>query len=355
MRILIFNWKDLSHPDAGGAEVFTHEVARRLVRQGHDVTQFCSRFSGSPGTDERDGVRILRSGGRVGVYHAAKRYWRGQGCREGFDVVVDEVNTRPFLAGRFVRGPRVVLLIHQLAREVWMEETPFPLNLLGRYALEPLWLRRCRELRAITVSNSTAQDLKRLRFREITIVPEGLPPAPDRDPPPKEPSPTLIFVGRLVRTKRPGHALQAFARVRAQIPDARLWIVGSGYLEPELRRAAGEGVTFFGRVDESTKHDLMARAHGLLMPAVREGWGLVVIEANQAGTPAVGYDVPGVRDAIRQGESGLLVAPSPQALAEGAIALLQSDGSLTQGARAWSRSFTWDRTAAAFIAALARP
>ena len=54
----------------------------------------------------------------------------------------------------------------------------------------------------------------------------------------------------------------------------------------------------------------MAEAHVLLMTSVREGWGLVVTEANACGTPAVVYNVPGLRDSVRNEETGLRIARS---------------------------------------------
>ena len=70
-------------------------------------------------------------------------------------------------------------------------------------------------------------------------------------------------------------------------------------------------------------YERMARAHCLLVPSVREGWGLVVVEANAVGTPAVGYDIRGIRDSIRPGETGVLVtAGDPEALGQAAAALV---------------------------------
>ena len=86
---------------------------------------------------------------------------------------------------------------------------------------------------------------------------------------------------------------------------------------------------------------------------MKEGWGITVIEVNALGTPVVATDAPGLRDAVRHGETGLLVADGPpQAfvarLAEGMGELL-ADGALaerlSQGALAWSRRFSWDATA----------
>jgi len=79
-----------------------------------------------------DGVRIVRSGGKYSVYSEAKKFYRGRFSRESYDLVVDEINTRPFFAPSFVGGgEKVVALIHQLAKEYWFYEVPFPLSYLG--------------------------------------------------------------------------------------------------------------------------------------------------------------------------------------------------------------------------------
>ena len=350
MRILIFNWKDIHNPIAGGAEVFTHEVAKRWVEWGHEVTLFCARFPGAPERETVDGVRIIRRGGRFGVYREAPRFWRAEG--EGtFDVVIDEVNTRPFLTPRFVHDTPIVCLIHQLAAEVWHEEMPPVISHIGRYWLEPRWLRMYRDIPIVTVSASTESDLRRLGFEDVTVVPEGLSIEPLAEVPEKEPVPTMLFVGRLVNTKRPDHAVRAHALVRKQIPDARLWVVGDGYMRKKLERMAATGVTFFGQVSEDEKYRLMSRAHVLLVPGVREGWGLVVIEANAMGTPAIGYDIPGLRDSVQEGVTGVLVAPTSIALGGAAENILAGRGVLRDTDHTFAlptKHLSWRRTARCF-------
>ena len=317
MRILIFNWKDLAHPLAGGAEVLTGEVARELVRKGHSVMHFASAVSGRPERETVEDVEIVRRGSRLSVYRAARRFWAEQ-PQKAFDVVVDEINTRPFLTPRFVRGTPVVALIHQLAREIWFYETPFPLGLAGRYLLEPRWLRLYRDVPALTVSRSSADSLVRHHgWRNVSVIPEGSTPHPVPDLP-KEAEPTVVFLGRLVAMKQPGHALQAFALLTDRYPEARLWIVGDGPLLERLREKAPPRVTFFGRLTPAELRERLARAHILVAPSVREGWGLNVSEAAACGTPAIGYAVPGLVDSV-PASGGALVEPRPEALGDALV------------------------------------
>jgi glycosyltransferase involved in cell wall biosynthesis/O-antigen/teichoic acid export membrane protein len=321
LRILAYNWRDLAHPRAGGAEVYLQSVAREWVKRGHEVTVFCGAVAGSPAEELVDGVRILRRGGRIGVYRDARRYWRRDGDGQ-YDLVVDCVNTRPFLCPRFVRNVPVVAVIHQVAREVWRYETPWPVSVLGRYLLEPAWLRAYRDVPVVTVSESSRQSLAEYGLRRVTVVPEGWSPARPV-PVEKEPVPTVVFIGRLSANKRPEHAIRAFGLARRQLPDAQMWVIGSGPEEARLRKVAGPGVTFLGRVPEEEKRERLGRAHALVATSVREGWGLVITEAAASSTIAIGYDVAGLRDSIRASR-GILTPPDPGALAAGLVGLLSS-------------------------------
>jgi glycosyltransferase involved in cell wall biosynthesis/O-antigen/teichoic acid export membrane protein len=176
LRILAYNWRDLAHPRAGGAEVYLQSVAREWVRCGHEVTIFCAAVDDRPKRELADGVQIVRRGGRLGVYRAARRYWRREGDGQ-YDLVVDCVNTRPFLCPRFVGNVPIVAVIHQVAREIWRYETPWPISVLGRYLLEPAWLRTYRDVPVVTVSESSRESLAEYGLRRVTVVPEGWVPA----------------------------------------------------------------------------------------------------------------------------------------------------------------------------------
>ena len=319
MRILIFNWKDLAHPAAGGAEVFTEEVARSLVQRGHTVSLFCAAVAGRPERETVDDVGIVRRGGRLSVYRAARRFWSEQ-PKGSYDVVVDEINTRPFLTPRWIRDTPVVALIHQLAREIWFYELALPVAALGRYVLEPWWLRAYRDVPALTVSPSSAESLSRYHgWRDVTVVPEGSSqhPVPDL---PKEHEPTVVFLGRLVAMKRPQDAIKAFELLRKRFPSAQLWVIGDGPLLEKLRARAPAGVTFLGRLERKELVERLARAHVLVATSVREGWGLNVSEAAACGTPSIAYAVPGLVDSV-QASGGAQVDPNPRALGRALVDL----------------------------------
>ena len=128
-------------------------------------------------------------------------------------------------------------------------------------------------------------------------------------------------------------------------------MVGDGYMREKLKAQNPEGVKFWGYLAGEKKNDLVKKAWVIAVPGVREGWGQVVTDANALGTPAVGYNIPGLRDSIKNGYNGLLVNPDPQALAEGLIALLKDARlreKLSRNAVEWAKQFSWDKSAEEF-------
>ena len=317
MRILIYNWRDIAHPNAGGAEVYTDRVASEWVKLGHEVTLFASAVDGQPEVDVAGGgYRVVRRGSRHGVYREARKFWVREG-RGNFDLVVDEVNTRPFGCPRYVKEVPVIGLIHQVCKEIWRYETSWPLSWVGRHVLEPYWLSKYRLIPVVTLSESSRQSLREYGLRRVVVVPVGTSSDVKSEQAriEKEHDPTLVFVGRLAQNKRPGDALEVYRILSQGTPNLRLWVIGRGPDEGRLRSLAPPGVTFYGRCDEATKKRLLARAHILLATSVREGWGLVVTEAAGEGTVACAYDVPGLRDSVRS-SGGVLGGESPSELAE---------------------------------------
>jgi glycosyltransferase involved in cell wall biosynthesis len=349
-NILWFNWRDIKNPEAGGAEVFTHEVASILVnKKGYNVTLFTARFPDCLDYENLDGVNIIRDGDRYSVYNKAKSYYKKYKHR--YDAIIDEINTRPFLTPRFVKkrdNKPILALVHQLAREFWFFETHFPLSYIGYHYLEKKWLSYYKDIPTAAVSQSTKGDLESMGFTRLFIVPEGLKIRPLDKVPQKVSHPTVVFVGRLKKAKLPDHAVAAFSIIKRKIPDAQMWVIGDGYLRDTLLNYYVKDVTFYGHVKEELKYRLLSRAHLVLVPGVREGWGLVVTEANAMGTPAVAYDVHGLRDSVRDGQTGVLVKEkTPQSLARSAISLLQDRDTLDKlsfNALAFSKEFSWDNT-----------
>lgn len=353
MDILFFNFRDIKHSAAGGSEVVLHRIAENWVKKGHKVTIFTAKEEKTPAEDKINGVSIIRRGGRYSLYIEAVKWWLREGKNNKYDVVVDMINTIPFFTPLFVKNAKVVAFFHQLARNVWFYETRFPISLFG-FLLEPLYLQLYKNIPTIAMSPSTKNDLVKLGFKNVTIIPEAIDTKPVSLLPSKPADPLLLFVGRMVPSKRPVHVYEAFKILSKEFPKAKLVLCGSGVgkviknLELRIKNDGLEKrVKLAGWVQGEEKRKYMQQAWSIAVTSVREGWGLIVTEANTQGTPAVVYDIHGLWDAVKNGETGIVTHSSPQALAEG-IRVLWNNPELykmmRKNAWEWSKSFSWEKT-----------
>jgi glycosyltransferase involved in cell wall biosynthesis len=345
VKIAILNWRDRARPDSGGAEEFVHEVGARWVALGHEVTLYVSAARGLAPAETYDGVRVERIGRLGAGAHHLIAPWRIL-RRDSPDVVLESINTIPyFLPWRLRRAVGSASLVHQIAGDVWNGHLPVPLAAMAR-RLEPLLWIPYRGRRVITISESTRLALHEVGLREVVLIPQGgLGHQPLTD---KEDVPTFVFVGRLTANKRPDHVVEAFRLIKASLDNARLWIIGGGPWRASLASQLPEGTELLGRLSRGELMSRMGRAHLLLTTSISEGWGLVVTEANALGTPAVGYDRPGLRDSIVDGTTGILVPPSPRALAEAATTVIADRSKyemLRTAAIKWGSNHSWDTTA----------
>lgn len=319
------------------------------------MTWLSSTAPGLPAEETIDGVRILRRGSELTTRLSAP----GLARRLRPDVVLEEINTLPYLAPLWTRRP-VVLYMNQLARDVWWYEAPRPVAVVG-WTVEPAYLQVYRRSPVITISESSRDTLRSvLGGREITVVPLAVDTPSVDSPPMKKRTGSLIAIGRLTPSKRYDHAIEALHSLLATHPDARLRLIGGGRDQERLVEHARslevlDRVEFHGRVGEDEKLRLLDDADVLIGTSVREGWGLTVTEAAARATPAVVYDIPGFRDAVLDGRTGFVVPPNPQALATGVGRLLDDDELYDRvRTEAWKRTkaVTHDMTADAFEAVL---
>jgi len=98
------NWRDITHPWAGGAEVHIHEVAQRWVRRGHEVTLLCGKYQNCLNDEVIDGVKIIRRGGLCTVYTQAMKEYLWNLRKREYDYVIDDINGVPFFTPTYVKG-----------------------------------------------------------------------------------------------------------------------------------------------------------------------------------------------------------------------------------------------------------
>lgn len=353
MNIAILNWRDQAHPEAGGAELILHQLSQRWAGDGHDITIFSSRIPGKGDEAFEDGIRVVRVGLlRQGSHHL---FAPGRVAAERPEVVLESINTIPYmLPWRGRSYPPYLSFVHQMAVDVWHAHLPRRLANIAAAAERSLY-RPYRERAFAVYSESTAGDLRSVGIRNVQVVPQGgFGPRPVVE---KASTPTFAWVGRLASNKRPDHAVEAFRLIRAEIPNARLWVIGDGEMRKQLSLALPAGAELHGKVPHERTMQLMGESHLLLVTSVREGWGLVVTEANSVGTPAVAYDVPGLRDSVRAGITGRLTAPDPRSLARTALAFLRDTGQYEETRRQaveWGSGHSWKTMAEAIMNLLQR-
>lgn len=356
MKILWLTWKDRKNPLAGGAEVVNKELAKKLVADGHEVIFLVGGFTGGVTEEIKDGFKIIRVGGRWSVYIKAYQYYK-KNLKDWPDLVIDEVNTIPFFAKFYVKQ-RNILFIHQLCREIWFYQMFFPLNIVG-YLLEPIYLWLLSDRKIITISESTKKDLMRFGFKEenISIISEGieLEPVDNISLIQKFGEPTILSLGAIREMKRTDHIVRAFEIAKKDIKDLELIIAGDSngsYGKKVLKYISNSeysnSIHYLGRVDNNKKIELMQKSHLIVVTSVKEGWGLIVTEANSQGTPAVVYSVDGLRDAVKNNETGLVCDKNnPENMAEKITELLNNTEHykiLQENAWEWSKKINFNES-----------
>lgn len=354
-------WKDRKNPLAGGAESINEELAKRLAKDGHEVILIVAGYKGESGEEATDGYKIIRLGNRWTVYWQAFGYYKKH--LVGWpDLVIDEINTIPFFAQFYVKEKNIILC-YQLCREIWFYQIFFPLNVIG-YLLEPLYLWLLRKQTVLTESESTKKDMQRYGFKKDNIfvfnIGLEIEPAEDFNALSKYNEPTILYLGSLRSMKRPLHVIKAFEMAKEKIPDLKLLIAGDSetrygrkvldYINNSKYR---KSINYLGRVSLDKKMELMQKSHAICATSVKEGWGIIVTEANSQGTPAIVYNVDGLRDSVKNNETGLVCDENtPRNLSEKMIQLLQDEilyKSLQKKAWVGSSKMTFENSYQQFI------
>ena len=282
----------------------------REAMGGPRLRRDAARRRGSPArrpTARIDGVHVRRLGRlRTGSFHL--RVQRELARLRGFDVVVESVNTIPFLTPLWrSRLPTTVPAV-----------PPAGGGRLGRRAARgrsPAWAdgsssgfsgytarRRSSPSRPRPATTSSS-----LGFTNVAVVRQRPGRAAAGSASVAEGAHADVPVRRAAGGEQAAPATRSrhSGAIRRAIPDARLWLIGQGPLEAELRAALPAG----RRAARPSLRGASCtsgwrRAHCLLVPSVREGWGLVVVEANAVGNAGGRLRRPGIRDSIRPGETG---------------------------------------------------
>lgn len=355
MNILILNWKDIKNPTSGGAEIVTHEHARRWVKKGHTVIWLCSSSSNLKKEEEYDGIKFFRFGNIYSIYFYAPIFYLRN--RKNIDVILDEVHGIPFFTPFYVRKP-ILVLIHEIAGEIWDYTYSFPFNKIGRL-FERFYLRVYSNKNFWTDSKFTIDELveygiKRNNCQSI--------PCPSNAKvlqklPIKNKKFTFISVNRIVKMKGIEDVIDAFSIINRKLKESELWIVGTG--DPEYVRSLKfnkiknsnleKSIKFWGFVSEEEKLELIKKSHLLLHGSIKEGWGLVVIEAASQATPSVVYNVSGLNESVKNNITGLTVSKNtPDQMATEVMSLISDKKRYNNyqiNGLKWAKELNWENAA----------
>jgi glycosyltransferase involved in cell wall biosynthesis len=358
-RVHLFIFRDLDAPDSGGAEEHATQVCAHMALAGIDVTMHTGRVDGAPAEITRDGYRVVRRGGRLGVFATSPfdEITRRMGPCDG---IIDVFHGVPFFAPLWSRKPQIGL-VHHVHLGTWDMLLPGPLGRVGeffeRHAVPIVYRRRA----LVAVAHSTRDEIiehYRADPQRVTVAYNGVDArfAPGGE---RWPRPLVLTVARMMPQKGLEDLLPALADVRKRVPDAEAVIIGDGPQRERLEaKAASLGATdwlrFVGRVSDDELVAWYQRAWVVTSASKREGFGLTLTEAAACGTPVVATRIPGHLDAVDDGISGLLVANMTE-MSDAVVSLL-TDASrrntLGNGALKHSSKFTWEASTIAMFGAL---
>ena len=353
MKLLLVNWQDIENPQAGGAEIHLHEIFGRLAQRGHEVTLLCGGWPGCPPRARIDGMDVQRVGRRETFGLLAFPYFRRVLSRERWDLLVEDVNKMPLYTPLWGL-PRTAALVPHLFGATAFLELPPPLAAAVWLSERPLG-RIYRRTPFEAISESTRDDLvgRGIPRENIEVIYPGIdttgytPLAGTRAP-----TPEFAYLGRLKRYKGVHLVIDAFARM--QRGDATLAIAGAGDYRDDLEKQVrsldlGNRVRFLGRISEPEKLDLLRRSWALVFASPKEGWGITNLEAAACATPVVASNSPGIRESVRDGDTGFLVPHGDTAAMAAAMDRIAASRELVErlgvNARRFAESFTWDRAA----------
>jgi glycosyltransferase involved in cell wall biosynthesis len=356
--VRIVAWRDLADPEAGGSELHADRVATQWAAAGLAVELRTSMVAGEAREVVRGGYRVVRWGGRYQVFpQVASEAYRFRALRP--DAVVDVWNGMPFFSPLWFHGPRLAIL-HHVHAEMWGMTLKPAYAAVGDAIERHLAPLAYRTTPVATLSASSREEIiERLGLpaRRVHVVEPGVDPryTPGGR---RSTEPLVVAVGRLVPVKRYDLLFRALLEAKASVPMLRCVVVGEGYERPRLEELLAElgaegWIELRGRVDDRALLALYRSAWVVASSSLREGWGMTLTEAAACGTPAVATDIAGHRDAVVDGETGVLVRDAELGAA---LAKVLADDELRarlgRAARKRAEQLTWPRTAAALFSLL---
>ncbi|MGE5578844.1 MAG: glycosyltransferase family 4 protein [Bacillota bacterium] len=367
VRVLMMSW-EYPPNHVGGLGRHVCHLGRALARLGAEVTVLTRDGDGKTAVYNDGGVRIVTAP-TYGLHPPDFITWAAQfnvGLLETaianlspaeFDVVHahDWIVAYAARALKYAWGVPLIATIHatEHGRQKGLH------NPSQQHISETEWWLCYQACRVVTCSAYMKEEVSRLfgvPADKVRVIPNGISKTWLELPRNEAGRPLVIFVGRLVPEKGPQVLVDALPDVLREFPAAELILAGDGPMEGEIRRRVyqaglGKVVTLAGRLDDKGLARLYERAWVAAFPSSYEPFGIVALEAMATGVPCIAGDAGGLREVVRNGETGVLVRPDdPDALAFAVKTLLRDRSMAARLARTAkdrvSRDYSWDDIAA---------
>lgn len=349
----------------GGAEKRIYEMAKRLALRGHEVHWYGVGWWWSEGGSrdiEMDGIHLHGVCKPIELYKADRRSIKeaiyfavmlfGRLREEKFDVV--DCQGFPFfscftakiisLFGRY----KLVITLHEVWNDYWYEYLGKK-GVFGKF-IEKLMVNLTNEL--ISVSQKTKNDLKLIKASEKSIViPNGIDFKQIRRINPSTETFDVIFAGRLIKEKNIDLLLKALVHVKKVFPNFKCIIIGDGPEKLHLENLLcdlnlKQNIEFLGFLeDNNSLISYMKVSKVFVLPSTREGFGMVVLEANASGLPVVVIDHPrnAAIDLIEENVNGFVSEFSQKALADKIVQGINERESMKDSCIKFARDYDWEK------------
>lgn len=351
-KILIINWRDIKNPEAGGAEIYLHEIFKRLAVKEFSITIISHHYHRAPYLETIDGLTVIRRGGKFffnfQIVPFLIRHYKE------YDLIIEDLNKLPFFTPFFCRIPRLHLVMHFFGREIF-KEAIFPIALYV-FIMEKLVSLFYRKERFTAISKSTAEDIARFPVpnEHIYIIEPGIDIQYFYPVCSKVIPPIIVYIGRLMKYKNVQFIISCLPDLLTHIPELTFYIGGTGdYLNTLKKHAVTcrvqDHIHFLGCISEEQKRELLSKATLFINPSAKEGWGITNIEANLCGTVSLSNNVNGLRDSVIDGITGILYQPENRDdFISKAVLLLTDDSrraSMEKAAIKRAQTLDWDTIA----------
>jgi glycosyltransferase involved in cell wall biosynthesis len=346
----------------GGVQQRIWEMSKRLVQRGHKVTVFGMKLWEGEDIFYKEGVRLWGASAAKELYINSRRstiqaiYFALKIApvllREKFDLI--DCQNFPYFPGfsaklhSLLRKSHLIVTWHEFWGDYWYEY-------LGRRGIFGKVVEQAEMHladRVVAVSESVKRDLEQHGCREVRVIPNGIdfeeiskiPAAPEYS--------DIVFAGRLIKEKNVDLLIEAIGYIKQNQPNIRCFVIGDG---PERGNLEGlietlhlkDNVFMKGFIENQDKvFSYFKSSKVFVSPSMREGFGIVALEANACGLPivTVKHSRNAICDLITEGETGFICEPTIQDLTDKLLIAKNRDRNGKWGVRCieFARNYDWD-------------